>query len=135
MPGEHHILKDLPFYEVARMVDAKAHQDRLVQRKKKRQKVMLRQALGRNRTATSSTIRPPIKKKKHAAQDAKKALDPTPASPSTSTSAPSSAASAEQDLKADLHSTRANSETKVESIVPYIICEAEKKEEDMATNL
>lgn len=97
--------------------------------------VMLRQALGGNRTATSSTIRSPIKKKKHAAQDAKKALDPTPASSSTSTSAPSSAASTEEDLKADLHSAEANSETKVESIVPHIICEAEEKEEDMVTNL
>lgn len=85
--------------------------------------------------AISSTIRPPIKKKKHAAQDAKKALDPTPASLSTSTSAPSFAASTEQDLEADLHSVRANSETKVESIVPHIIYEEEEKEEDMATNL
>lgn len=135
MFGEHHILKDLPFYEVARMVDAKAHQDRLVQREKKCQKVMLRQALGGNRKATSSTIRLPIKKKKHAAQDAKKALDPTPASPSTSTSAPSSAASTEQDLEADLHSVGANSETEVESIVPHIICEAEENEENMANNL
>lgn len=29
VPGKHHVLKDLPFYEVARAVDAKACQDRL----------------------------------------------------------------------------------------------------------
>lgn len=42
-PNEHHTLKNLPFYEEARAVDAKARQDRLESReKKKHQKGMLR---------------------------------------------------------------------------------------------
>lgn len=35
VPGEHHVLKDLPFYEVAHAIDLKARQDRLDQREKK----------------------------------------------------------------------------------------------------
>lgn len=37
VPSEHHMMKDLPFYEVARVTDAKACQDRLDQIEKKRQ--------------------------------------------------------------------------------------------------
>lgn len=36
VPGEHHILKDLPFYEEGQATNAKARQDRLDQREKKR---------------------------------------------------------------------------------------------------
>lgn len=36
VPVEHHVLKDLPFYKVAREADAKACQDWLVQKEKKR---------------------------------------------------------------------------------------------------
>lgn len=36
VPVEHHVLKDLPFYEVAHEAEAKACQDRLVQNEKKR---------------------------------------------------------------------------------------------------
>lgn len=36
VPGEHHILKDLPFYEEAREENAKAHQERLDQREEKK---------------------------------------------------------------------------------------------------
>lgn len=37
VPSEHHMMKDLPFYEVACVTDAKACQDRLDQIEKKRQ--------------------------------------------------------------------------------------------------
>lgn len=46
VPGEHHILKDLPFYEEAREENAKAHQERLDQREEKRQEGTLRKAPG-----------------------------------------------------------------------------------------
>lgn len=46
VPGEHHILKDLPFYEEAREENAKAHQERLDQREEKRQEGTLRKASG-----------------------------------------------------------------------------------------
>lgn len=44
VPEEHHILKDLPFYEEAREENAKAHQERLDQREEKRQEGTLRKA-------------------------------------------------------------------------------------------
>ncbi|KAL6338446.1 hypothetical protein AAG906_020535 [Vitis piasezkii] len=47
--GEHHVLKDLPFYEVAHATDPKARQDRLDQRKKKREE-------GRNTSASLESI-------------------------------------------------------------------------------
>lgn len=40
--GEHHVLKNLHFYEVTREVDAKARQDRLDWRKKKCQEETIR---------------------------------------------------------------------------------------------
>lgn len=35
VPDDHHVLNDLPFYEVARMTDLKARQEWLEQREKK----------------------------------------------------------------------------------------------------
>ena len=61
VPGKHHKLKDLPFYEEARAVDTKERQDRLDQREKKRQEGTLRQAPGIG-LATSSTAHPLTKK-------------------------------------------------------------------------
>lgn len=46
VPGEHHILKDFPFYEEAREENAKADQERLDQREEKRQEGTLRKAPG-----------------------------------------------------------------------------------------
>lgn len=63
VPGEHHVLKDLPFYEVARATDSKARQDSLEQMEKKRQDGMLRQTPTTNCLTSSSTICPSTNKK------------------------------------------------------------------------
>lgn len=62
---------------------------------------MLRQAPGGNCQTKSSTVCPPVKKKKLVAQATKNAPAPTPASPSASTSTSASATSTEQDTGAD----------------------------------
>lgn len=89
---------------------------------------------GGNHPATNSAAYSPAKKKKPAAQSTKK----TPTSPLESLPgsafASSSTTNTEHNLAADLPSARVDPETKVEPVVPRIICEAEK-EEDMATNL
>ena len=41
---EHFVLKDLPFYEIARLADSEAHQAHLEEREKKCQEITLRQA-------------------------------------------------------------------------------------------
>lgn len=46
VPGEHHVLKDLPFYEEAREENTKVRQERLDQREEKRQEGTLRKAPG-----------------------------------------------------------------------------------------
>ncbi|RVX05759.1 hypothetical protein CK203_023906 [Vitis vinifera] len=46
VPGEHFVLKDLPFYERAREADVKARHKRLDQREEKMQKGTLMKALG-----------------------------------------------------------------------------------------
>ena len=48
MFGEHFVLKDLPFYEEEREVDAKARQEHLDQREEKKQEGKLKRALGEN---------------------------------------------------------------------------------------
>lgn len=60
---EHQVLKDLPFYEETWAKNAKARQNRLDQREKKRQEETLRQALGISRLPSSSTSYLPTKKK------------------------------------------------------------------------
>lgn len=95
MPGKHHMLKDLPFYKVARVVDAKAHQDQLDQRKKKRKERTLWQTWSENHPATSFTVCFSTKKKKHAAQPTKKVLALALSSSLALASACSSAANTE----------------------------------------
>lgn len=46
MLGEHFVLKDLPFYEVTRLTNAKARQSRLDAQEKKWQEGTLHQAPG-----------------------------------------------------------------------------------------
>ena len=60
MPGEHFVLKDLPFYERAHEADAKARQERLNQREEKRQEGTLRKAPGEKGPALPrwSVLRP-----------------------------------------------------------------------------
>lgn len=119
------MLKDLPFYEVVRAANEKACQDQLVQKEKKRQEETLRQASNGNHSTTSFIVHLLAKKK---------APTPTPASLSASTSAFSFMVDTEQDSAADSPSAGTEPETKVEPVVPRIICEA-KKEKDMAANL
>ena len=64
--GEHHLLKALPFYEVAHEANVKAHQDRLDQKEKKRQEGKLRQAPSGNRSTTTSIVHHLAKKKSSA---------------------------------------------------------------------
>lgn len=64
VPGEHFVLKDLPFYEKDSEADAKAWQERLNQREEKRQERTLRKAPGERGQPSSSLVRLPAKKKK-----------------------------------------------------------------------
>ncbi|RVW32190.1 hypothetical protein CK203_080087 [Vitis vinifera] len=128
VPGEHHMLKDPPFYEVVHTRDAKGCQDRLDQRDKKCQEGMLRQAPERNRLTFSSTVYPPAKKK---------ASTSPSASSSTSTSfaaSSSSAASTEPNSPAYSSFVEIELQVEVEPVVSHIVYD-EEREEDMATNL
>lgn len=121
--GKHYLMKDLPFYEVARVADSKAHQACLEQREKKHQEGTLRQALATNRSTSNSTVPLPTKKKKKRAYcSAHSECKDFP--PSTSFSSSSSSFSI------------ANTEprTRVELVVSHIVYE-EKENEDIATNL
>lgn len=89
IPREHHVLKDLPFYEETRKADAKAGQQRLDQREEKRQEGTLRKALGEKGQPSSSTARLPAKKKKKPTARVVEVLALAPASPSTFTLIPS----------------------------------------------
>lgn len=134
VPREHHVLKDLPFYEEAREADAKAHQDRLEQKEKKRQEGKLRQTSSGNRMTTTFTARHPTKKKS-SAKAAKKAPVLIPESTSTSTFfVPTSAASTVPDSEADLDLPRVDPNIEPELVVPRII-HGPKREENMAANL
>ncbi|RVW74390.1 hypothetical protein CK203_056844 [Vitis vinifera] len=79
--GEHDMLKDLIFYEVAHATDSKERQDHLEQMEKKCQDGMLRQAPATNHQASSSIVRPPAKKKGPVIQPIQMA--PTPPSASS----------------------------------------------------
>lgn len=93
VPNEHHMLKDLPSYEVTHVVDAKAHQERLEPREKKHQDNTLRQVPGASHLASSSIVRSLTKKKRPVTQLAQRALTPPFAFPSPSTSASSASSS------------------------------------------
>ena len=85
VPDEHHVLKDLPFYEEASTIDAKARQDRLNKREQKRQEGTLRHAPSLGRPATSSAVHPSFKKKS-VSWPVEKTLDLSPSSSSLSLS-------------------------------------------------
>lgn len=132
VPEEHHVFKELPFYEEARKADAKACQERLDQREKKKQEGKLRKAPGEKGQASSSIAHPPTKKKKPSAK-AVKVLAHVLASSSAST--PSTLTSPESsvpDLGGDLDPLRSDlnpqsSESK--PVIPDILYESEAKEE------
>ena len=74
VPGEHFILKDLPFYERARKPDAKARQKLLDERKEKRQEGTLRKTPGEKGRDFPLVARPPARKEKKKKQKTKKTL-------------------------------------------------------------
>ena len=84
VPGEHYILKDLPFYEEAREADARACQECLDQMEEKRQDEKLRRAPGEKDWVSSSAACSSAKKKKSSAKVVK-VLTSVPTSPSSST--------------------------------------------------
>nr|CAN79093.1 hypothetical protein VITISV_017163 [Vitis vinifera] len=115
VPGEHHVLKNLPFYEVAHAADAKTRQDQLDQRERSIGRE-LRQAPSGNRPTISFAACPLAKKKKPTAQSTKKAPTPPLESPPASASASSSAASTSM---VDSPSARVEPETEVEPVDYY----------------
>lgn len=64
VPSEHFVLNDLPFYEVARLVDSEARQVHLKERERKRQEGTLRQASVASCPSSSFVVRPSTKKRK-----------------------------------------------------------------------
>lgn len=121
--GKHYLLKDLPFYEVARVVDSKAHQACLEQRDKKHHERTLKQASATNCSTSNSTISLPTKKKKERAC-CSACSECKDSSPSTSSSSSSSSFSTDN----------TEPKTGVELVVSHIVYE-EEEEEDIATNL
>ena len=64
MPGEHFVLKDLPFYKEARKADVRARRALLNEREERRQKGTLRKAPSDKRPAPFPPARAPAGKKK-----------------------------------------------------------------------
>ncbi|KAL6339489.1 hypothetical protein AAG906_033028 [Vitis piasezkii] len=106
VPGEHHVLKDLPFYEVAHAA-------------------LQTQAPCGHRPTTGSTVCLMTKKKKPVTQPTKQVS----ASPLASL-----LASAPSDSTANTPSMGTDPETEIELVMPCIIYEVEEKE-DMVANL
>ena len=59
---EHFVLKDLPFYKIARLADSEAHQAHLEEREKKRQEWTLRQVSIAGRPSSNSLSGLPLKR-------------------------------------------------------------------------
>lgn len=120
--SEHHILKDLPFYEEARTADVKARQDQLERRENKHQEDKLRQALGKNHPTTSSTVLLQTKEKL-VSRSAREALDLF-----SSTSSPTSYSETgtnQGSIGSPSIGARPNQE--FDPVVPCIILELKKK--------
>ncbi|RVW31643.1 hypothetical protein CK203_092707 [Vitis vinifera] len=64
VPGEHYVLKDLPFYKEVHKADAQKRQARLDGREGRRKEGTLRKAPGKKRSAPSLPAGAPSKKKK-----------------------------------------------------------------------
>ena len=131
-------MKDIPFYEEAREVDVKTLQERLEQREKKRQEGKLRKFPDEKGHGSSSTARPPAKKKKDYYKN-DQGCDPAPESPSTSTASMSSrTTNSAQTSQGDFSSLSLDprdpgthaSKPEPESIALEVINESEE-EEDM----
>lgn len=125
--SEHFVLKDLLFYGVARLGNSEVRQARLKERQKKHHKGTLRQAPVASCLSSSSVVRLFTQKKKTAARHVQRVRILPLASPSSSSASSSSSPS----------SLSYNDEPKagVDWPVPSIICEKEKEEEKMASDL
>ena len=86
VPGEHFVLKDLPFYAEAREADAQARQERLSHREERRQEGTLRRAPSEKYSALRQPARPLVEKKKKVAAKGIIIRSLVPSSFSTSTS-------------------------------------------------
>ena len=64
VPGEHYILKDLPFYKEVQQVDAEKRRALLDDRERRKNEGTLRKAPGQKRSASSPPAGAPAKKKK-----------------------------------------------------------------------
>lgn len=140
VPGEHHVLKDLPFYEEAHEANAKACQESLDQKEEKSQEWKLRKAPGEKDQASSSATRPSTKKKKSSTKVVKVSTS-VPDSPSVSTFSTSmSMDSSVPNLGGDLNPPRFEQSdlsprsSKFELVTHGVIYEPEV-EEDMETDL
>ena len=78
VPGEHFVLKDLPFYKEARKADTQARRALLNQREEKRQEGTLRRAPGDKRPAPFPSASAPTGKKKKVPTKGKTIKPPTP---------------------------------------------------------
>ena len=113
MLAEHFVLKDLPFYEVARLADFEARQARLEERERKHQEGTLRQVVVVGRLFSSFTAHPLTpKRKKPTTRPIQRAKTPPPVPPSSSSSPSFSSSSDELEVEVD-------------QVVPSIICEEE----------
>lgn len=145
VPREHHVLKNLPFYEEAREADTKARQERLKQREEKRQEGTLRKTSGEKGQSSSFIACPRAKKKKKSFAKVVEVLPLVLASPSASTRFipspldgydPNSRGDLDP-LRCDLDPPRSDSNpqsSEPELVVPDIIYESEV-EKEMAANL
>ena len=124
MLAEHFVLKDLPFYEVARLAYFEARQAHLEERERKHQDGTLRQVVVVGRLFSSFTAHHLTPKRKEpTTRPVQRAKTPPPTPPSSSSSPSFSSSSDEPKVEVD-------------QVVPSIVCE-EKEEEDenMTSNL
>ena len=80
VPGEHHILQDLPFYKEVQKADAQKRRALLDDRERRRKEGTLRKAPGKKRSAPSLPAGAPAKKKnkKKVSNKGKEVKLPTP---------------------------------------------------------
>ena len=78
VPGEHYILKDLPFYKEMQQADAEKHRALFDDRERRKKEGTLRKAPGKKRSASSPPAGAPAKKKKKIGEKGKEVEIPSP---------------------------------------------------------
>lgn len=121
VPGEHFVLKDLSFYEVAHLAYSEARQTRLEERERKCQEGTLRQVPAAGRPSSSFAVRPSTQKMKeptaHPVQRARTSPPTSPSSASASSSSSSLSSSSSSDKL----------EVRVNRVVPPLFVRRKKK--------